>query len=238
MLRESVEYAFEREPLVRHLFFGSLIALAYFFIIGIPFLLGYFSRTTHGRIDTPSNSPPGYRPILGLVQTGFETILVGLSVLGLPLGGLFALEQLVGIGELTVSTSEAGLIILVLAILSFLLLVSAFITPAALCLYAQHYNWRDAYNRTKLKRVLFSKAYLTAFIYFFIVSAVLGGLAQVLVSTVIGIPLAAFVVFIYITAAAYLFGTATHEQLNGDRPEQSVFARMKQTIRSYLPSRE
>lgn len=211
MLRDSVEYTFQREPLVRHVMSGSFIAFLQLLIIGTPLYLGYFTRIVNDKVKGDGDEPPGFQPILPLIKDGVVSLLIGLSLIGIPFSALYALELFVGFTSVALSYEELGVLIVALSLLSILLITAAYITPACLCLYARTKNPKSAYEISEIRRFVLSRNYLRAYVYFVIISIVAGLAAQSLVSTVIGLPLAAVVWFVYICAAGYIFGTTTRD---------------------------
>jgi len=213
-VRDSIEYAFQREPKVRHILNGSVIGFLALVLIGLPLYLGYLTRIIQKRANGCTESPPGYRPLIPLVKQGTVTLGIALSLIGIPLSGISTLNYLFDTTNTTLVTWEIAVVVAILGVLIIYATITAYLTPAAIITYSVTGSWKKAYERQHLQTLVFTREYLKVFLIFVLISAIVGLIAQLLVSAVVGLPLAAFVWFIYICATGFFFGDFAHKHWN------------------------
>lgn len=197
-LSEKLKYPFKREPKIRHSIYGILMSIGYFLAIGIPIYLGYMHKIIINRASGDCiKTPPSYRPFLQLVKNGFGMVSTIICSFGLPLIGIIAVNSIVEQGPTISGTTSASLLGLIISTLFIMSIVGIFIWPSLIMNYVKSGKWYYIFSFDTIWYNIKNKSYyilLTKIIGF---SVIVGLITQFIVSTIILIPVAGVLWFMY-----------------------------------------
>lgn len=214
MFTDSFKYVTDKEPKVRSLFWGTVVGFLYLLVIGIPYLLGYYTKSIHHILDGAENRP-SYKHKLQTLHHGIYTAVIILSYVGFPVIGLLFLDRVIN-NSLINTGANANLILVFISILMLTFIFALYLIPSAITQYAKNYNIQRSFEFKTVVYPVLSKTYFKVFIQFIVLTVSLLGLAQLLISilSIFGIPLSGFLVFTYFTSLSYLFAKTEEKYLN------------------------
>lgn len=215
MITQSIEYLRNSEEWLKTLLIGGVLSLLSAFVIPTFIVVGYLLRVLRATMRG-SEEPPVFDDWGDLTVDGLKGFVIGFVYFLVPsiIGGALVAFGVMGAiaGNSGVAGALGGLVALVGALIAFVLvLLAAYVTPAALANYAETNRLGSAFSYGELKPVLFHGTYATAWVYAFAIFVVAGIVSGLLGMTGIGAILSAFVTFYALVAAYYIIGTTWGE---------------------------
>lgn len=215
MLTEALEYPRARDDWLKTIVVGGLLALFSFLVIPAILVAGYLVRVLRGSM-AGNERPPAFRDWGDLFGDGLRATVIVL-VYGIVPAVVVAVTALVattvaaGGGDVAVGTGGLVVILGTLVALVFGLL-AAYIIPAAVANYAEEGRLGAGFEFGKLRPVLFSGSYATAWLTAFaivLVASIVSGVLNIV--PLLGAVVGAFVGFFAAVAAYYVIGRAWGE---------------------------
>ena len=213
MLREALVFPRSDDDWLETVLIGGVLSLLGVLLVPAIFVNGYLLRVMGAAVRVEENAPRfedwGDLFVDGLLVWVVELVYVGLPTVFLVfVVGSFTLVTSVsssaGAGPTPWTTAGAGLVVAVvlLAVVGILLLLAAFLLPAALANFARTGDVGAAFHLRTVAGAAFTGEYVIAVLLAIGVSVVLG-----LVGSVLSVMVVGFFVLFYLQVVVYhLFG--------------------------------
>lgn len=207
MIRKSVRYALRPKPLTRYLTYGALMASAQLTIVGIPLVFGYLIRVIKTLDEGDETDPPSFSPVDGLIYDGAMALLAIGVFIGIPASIVLTLQN--PIANIVTSPTQQTAVLISQVIGTLVLIISSFMMPASLILYARHGTVSDALNFSDVLSVSLSQSYFGAWFRFLLLTVPIGLLVSGLSQLVFTVPIAFIFNFLVYVLFGYFFGQAS-----------------------------
>lgn len=212
MLSEALEFPRADDDWLKTVLIGGVLSFLGFLIIPAIIVNGYLLRVLRAGVEG-ERTPPKFEEWGDLLVDGILLWIVQLVYVGIPAFIMFVVVvSFAVIATVTTSTGAdpsgsalaAGGIVTLLVMLAvgLLLLVAAYLLPAALANFARTGEFTAAFHLGTVARAAFSVDYFVAMVLVIAVSLVLGFIGGLLVLVLVGI----FVLFYLQVVVFHLFG--------------------------------
>lgn len=212
MIKESIQYSLRPTPLIRYLFYGTVLALSQMIVIGLPLLIGYVIRTLRESIENDTERPPSFQELGILAYDGIIGTAILICYVVVPALAVLVLQN--APLDLILESRFVPTLVLLLQLLTIIVsIMLTFLFPAALLTFVKTDSVQSVFQFENLRTQL-SISYVWGWISFLIVSTLLGILINGFANLLLTIPLGFTLNFITYVCFGYIFSRQTADTEN------------------------
>lgn len=225
MLGDALRFPFAGDDGTKSLLLGGVMLLLGFLVLPALVAQGYFVRVLRAAV-AGDDEAPAFDDWVDLLVDGLQLLVIALAYVIVPTMLLMMVATVVLVGGAAYAADSPGVALgtlgvvggLILAGALLLLLLAAYLLPAATANFARHDNIAAAFDLGTVVDAAFSTDYLVAAVLAFVVGVGVGILSLVLAVLTFGLFLflLAFVQFYVQVVVYHLFGRGFARALSLD----------------------